>query len=114
MHTPSHTNVCKFSQFSTHIFSADITPKMLKVCRVTKVKVFFLVLVYVFNFDSFEFRPPFWRRVYTTRTKLDYHGSFMNQLHIHDKHQRGSVRELSVYFLLNSVSEKFMHSCVRC
>ena len=65
MHTPSHTNVCKFSQFSTHIFSADITPKMLKVCRVTKVKVFFLVLVYVFNFDSFEFRPPFWRRVYT-------------------------------------------------
>ena len=30
------------------IFSADITPEMLKICRVTKVKVFFLVLVYVF------------------------------------------------------------------
>ena len=31
-------------------FSADITPKMLKLCRVTKVKVFFLKLAYVFNF----------------------------------------------------------------
>ena len=28
---------------------------MLKLCRVTKVNVFFLVLVYVFNFDLFEF-----------------------------------------------------------
>ena len=28
---------------------------MLKLCRATKVKVFFLVLVYVFNFDLFEF-----------------------------------------------------------
>ena len=28
---------------------------MLKLCRVTKVKVFVLVLVYVFNFDLFEF-----------------------------------------------------------
>ena len=28
---------------------------MLKLCRVTKVKVFFLVLVYVFNIDLFEF-----------------------------------------------------------
>ena len=27
---------------------------MLKLCRVTKLKVFFLVLVYVFNFDLFE------------------------------------------------------------
>ena len=27
---------------------------MLKLCRVTKVKVFFLVMVYVFNFDLFE------------------------------------------------------------
>ena len=27
---------------------------MLKLCRVTKVNVFFLVLVYVFNFDVFE------------------------------------------------------------
>ena len=28
---------------------------MLKVCRVTKVNVFFLVVVYVFNFELFEF-----------------------------------------------------------
>ena len=28
---------------------------MLKLCRVIKVKVFFPVLVYVFNFDLFEF-----------------------------------------------------------
>ena len=28
---------------------------LLKLCRVTKVKVFFLVLVYVFHFDFFEF-----------------------------------------------------------
>ena len=43
------------SQFSTYIFSADITLGMLKFWRVTKVKVFFLVLVYVFNFNVFEF-----------------------------------------------------------
>ena len=46
MHTPSHTNVC--IQFSTYIFSADISPEMLKLGRVTKVKVLFLVLVFVF------------------------------------------------------------------
>ena len=28
---------------------------MLKLCRVTKLKVFFPVLVYAFNFDLFEF-----------------------------------------------------------
>ena len=38
-----------------YIFSADITPEMLKLYRVTKVKIYFLVLVYVFNFDLFEF-----------------------------------------------------------
>ena len=38
---------------------------MLKLCRVTNVKVLFLVLVYVFNFNLFEFRPPFWRTVYS-------------------------------------------------
>ena len=54
-HTPSHTNVYKFFIFLTYLFSADITPDMLKHCRVTKVKVPFLVLVYVFNFNSFEF-----------------------------------------------------------
>ena len=28
---------------------------MIKLCRVTKIKVLFLVLVYVFNFNFFEF-----------------------------------------------------------
>ena len=42
-------------QFSTYIFSADITPEMLKLGRATKVKVFFLALVCVFNIDLFEF-----------------------------------------------------------
>ena len=42
-------------QFSTYIFLADITAEMLKLCRVTKAKVFFLVPVYVFNFNLFEF-----------------------------------------------------------
>ena len=49
IHTPNpviQTSV--IFQFSTYIFSADITPEMLKLCSVTKVKVFFLVLVYVF------------------------------------------------------------------
>ena len=54
-YTPSHTNVCIVFPFSAYIFSADITPEMLKLGRVTKVKVFFLVLVYLFNFDVFEF-----------------------------------------------------------
>ena len=55
LHTPSHTNVCKFLQFSTYIFSADISPEMLKLGRITTVKVLFLVLVFVFNFDLFKF-----------------------------------------------------------
>ena len=55
LHTPSHTNVCNFFKFSTYIFSADITPEMLKLGRVTKVKVFYLVLGHVFTIDLFEF-----------------------------------------------------------
>ena len=52
-HTPSHTNVCKF--FIFQLTFSQLTPDMLKLCRVTKVKVLFLVLVYVFNFNLFEF-----------------------------------------------------------
>ena len=37
------------------MFSADIKPGKPKLCNFTKVKVFFLVLVYVFNFDVVEF-----------------------------------------------------------
>ena len=40
------TDVGKFFNFQlTYIFSADIIPEVLKLGRVTKVKVFFLVLV---------------------------------------------------------------------
>ena len=35
--------------------SADISPEMLKLGRVTKVTMLFLVLVFVFNFDLFKF-----------------------------------------------------------
>ena len=35
----------------TYIFSANIIPERLKLCSFTKVKVFFLVVVYVFNFS---------------------------------------------------------------
>ena len=44
-----------FFQFSTYMFSVDITPEKLKRCSFTQVKEFFLVPVYVFNFDLFEF-----------------------------------------------------------
>ena len=55
-HTPSHTyQRLKIFHFSNYIFSADITLGMLKLCRVTKVNVLFLVLVYVFKFNLFEF-----------------------------------------------------------
>ena len=45
----------KLSGSIATLISADITPEMLKLCRVTKVKVFFLVLVYIFNCNLFEF-----------------------------------------------------------
>ena len=48
MHTLSHI----IFQLTVYIFSADMTPKMLELCRVAKVKVF--LFEYVFNFDLFE------------------------------------------------------------
>ena len=44
-----------FTIFSTYIFSADISPELMKLGRVTNVKLLFLVLVIVFNFDLFKF-----------------------------------------------------------
>ena len=35
---------------------------MLKLCRVTKVKVLFLVLVYVLNFNLFEFSAAIYKK----------------------------------------------------
>ena len=45
------------------IFSADISPEMLKPGRVAKVKVLFLVLVFVFTFDLFKFSVAIWEKV---------------------------------------------------
>ena len=39
----------------TSTSKTTFSPEMLKLGRVTKVKVFLLVLVYVFNIDLFEF-----------------------------------------------------------
>ena len=47
--------ICDTPSHSTYIFSADITPEMLKLGRVAKVKVILLVLVCVFSIDLFEF-----------------------------------------------------------
>ena len=44
-----------------------MTPEMLKLCRGTKVKVFFPVLVYVFNCDLFEFSTAILDKVLLTR-----------------------------------------------
>ena len=52
-YTPSHTNVCKFYNF--HFTFSQLTFKMLNLGRVTKVKVLFLMLVFVFNFDLLKF-----------------------------------------------------------
>ena len=83
---PSHTNVCKFS---TYVFSADITPEMLKLGRLTKVKVFFLVLVYIFNIDLFEFSATILekgllRRLFSEAPQLNcLSRKFSNSLIIH-------------------------------
>ena len=51
MHNPSHIQTSvNFSIFNFH-FSANIIPERLKRCILTKVNVFFLVVVYVFNFN---------------------------------------------------------------
>ena len=54
-HTPQSYKRPYIYNFSTYVFSAEITADMLKLCRVTKVKVLFLVLVYVCNLNLFEF-----------------------------------------------------------
>ena len=60
---PSHKNVCNF--FFNNLL-ADKTPNMLRLCSVTKLKVPFLVLAYVFFYffiffylTYLCFRPPF-------------------------------------------------------
>ena len=43
---------------------------MLKLCRVTKVKVLFPVLVYVFNFDLFKFSAAILEKGLYNRTEV--------------------------------------------
>ena len=51
--------------------TADVELQMLKLGRVTNVKVFFLVLVYIFfNFDSFEFSAAIYIINSADKTKL--------------------------------------------
>ena len=52
-YTPSHANVCKIFQISSYISQTDITPTKLKLCKVTKVKVLFPVLVSGFHSVQF-------------------------------------------------------------
>ena len=47
---------------------------MLKLCRVTKVKVLFLVLVFVFNFDLFKFSAAI-----LEKSLLSEHEVFLSQ-----------------------------------
>ena len=49
-YTPSHTNVCKFYNFQltfSQLIIKIISPEMLKLGKVTKFKMLFLVLVFV-------------------------------------------------------------------
>ena len=56
-----HTRILVLGWRVLHVyFGSDISElhcacEMLKLCRVTKVKVFFLVQLHIFNFDLFEF-----------------------------------------------------------
>ena len=61
-HPPSDTNLqLTFSRLILHLI-------ILKLCRVTKVIVLFLVLVYVFNFNLFEFSAAILeKRLFTRR-----------------------------------------------
>ena len=56
------TDVCMTG--GMHYTPSHPVPEMLKLGRVTKFKMLFLVLVFVFNLTYLNFRPPFWRRVY--------------------------------------------------
>ena len=48
-----HTNVCKFYNFQ--VTFSQLIFHLLKLGRVTKVKMLFLVLVFAFNFGLFKF-----------------------------------------------------------
>ena len=49
--------------FKKH-FSANITAAITNLRKCTKVKLLFLVMVFVFHINKFKIRSPFWQRVY--------------------------------------------------
>ena len=53
---------------------------MLKLCRVTKVKVLFLMLVYVFNFNLFEFSAAILEKALLT-DRVDVNGRDLTREH---------------------------------
>ena len=54
-YTPNHTNVCTFFNFQLTFSQLILYLKSRNFPVLLKLKVFCLVLVYVFNFDVFEF-----------------------------------------------------------
>ena len=63
-----------------------MTPEMLKLCRVTKVLVFFLMLVYIFNFDLFEFSAAILEKGLLPRIKSPLHRSIVIEVRIYSYH----------------------------
>ena len=55
---------------------------MLKLGRVTKVKVLFLVLVFVFNFDLFKFSAAILEKVLLLATRLKQTNGKCNRLNL--------------------------------
>ena len=54
-YTPSHTNVCQFFSFQLTFFQLILHLKSWNFAGLLNLKVFFLALLYVFNFALFEF-----------------------------------------------------------
>ena len=71
---------------------------MPKLCRVTEVKVVFLALVYVFNFNLFEF----------SATILEKTGLFSKFVEVVNKSHVESCRMASDFMLSNNNSKTFL------
>ena len=80
-------------QFLTYIFSADIIPEMLKLCRVTKNDGVLSSAEYVFNFNLFEFSAPILekgplKRKYINLEDSNYSVMIWRRYHSPEKHFR--------------------------
>ena len=63
---------------------------MLKLCRVTKIKVFFLVLVYVFNFDFISFYSKIIASISCSFADLCITGAVSQTAHVQVSNQKWS------------------------